>query len=186
MGEQHLALLGKNGLVVFKQGQVDVFQGQAHHLFAVRVVADQAHQTGHRVHDGVARLPGQFVAVARGARGGVAQAAGGHQHGIRLVLPARGAPHAYTAVRRAGLFLFGVARVLRGSRGSLLRRGQRLQQQLLGPVLDENGSLRVPEQCLPDLFRLVGYREHPAAALHFQLHTQLLKQLHRLCRRERP
>ena len=46
VGEQHLALLVKDGLSVLEQGQGDVFQRQTHHLFAVGVVAHKAHETG--------------------------------------------------------------------------------------------------------------------------------------------
>ena len=113
MGEQHFALLVKNGLAVLEQGQGDVFQRQAHHLFAVRVMAHKTDQTGHRLDEGVPGLLGQFVAVAGRAGGGVAHAAGGHQHGIRPVLPAGGAPHTDAPQCRACLFLFGVARVFR-------------------------------------------------------------------------
>ena len=113
MGEQHFALLVKNGLAVLEQGQGDVFQRQAHHLFAVRVMAHKTDQTGHRLDEGVPGLLGQFVTIAGRAGGGVAHAAGGHQHGIRPVLPAGGAPHTDAPQCRACLFLFGVARVFR-------------------------------------------------------------------------
>ena len=151
VGKQHLALLVEDGLAVLKQGQRHIFQGQSHHLLAVRVMADQTHQAGHRLHDGVPGLLGQFVAVAGGAGRRVAQAARSHQHGIGAVLPAGGSPHPDAAAGRTGLFLFGVARVLRRRRGSLLNRGQRLQQQFLGPVADDAGLLGVAQQRLTDL-----------------------------------
>ncbi len=117
VGEQHLALLVKDGLAVLEQGQGDVFQRQTHHLFAVRVMADKADQTGHRLHKGVPGLPGQLVAVTGGAGGGVAHAAGGHQHGIRPVFPAGSAPHADAAQGRARPFSFW------GGAGFPARRG---------------------------------------------------------------
>ena len=46
--------------------------------------------------------------------------------------------------------------------------------------------LRIAQKRLTDLFRLVRHREHPAAALHLQLHAEVLEQLHGLCRGERP
>ena len=186
MGKQHLALLVEDGFVVFVQGQRYVFQGQTHHLFAVRVVADEADEAGHRVHDGVARLLGQLVAVARGARGGVAQAARGHQHCVGLVLQARGAPDAHAAVGRARLFLFGVARVFGGFWLFLFLWDYGLQQQLFCAVFDDLRVRGVPQQRLPDLLGLIGHREHPAAPLHFQLHTQALEELHGFGGRERP
>ena len=67
VGEQHLALLLKDVLAVLKKGQGHIFQGKPHHLFAVRVMADQTDQTGHRLHKGVPGLPGQPVAVTGGA-----------------------------------------------------------------------------------------------------------------------
>ena len=185
VGEQHLALLVKDGLSVLEQGQGDVFQRQTHHLFAVGVVAHKAHETGHRLHESVPGLPGQLVAVAGGAGGGVAQTACCHQNGVRLVLPARSSPHTHAAIGRAGLFLFRAARIFRRSR-RFFRLGQRLQQQLFCPVVDDVRSVCVPQKSLPDLFGLIGHREHPASALHLQLHTKALEQLHGLCGRECP
>jgi len=52
--------------------------------------------------------------------------------------------------------------------------------------MDDVGVLRVAQKGLPDLLCLVGYREHPASALHLQLHAQTLEQLHGLCGRESP
>ena len=186
VSKQHLALLIKDGLAVLQQGQGDVFQCQTHHLFAVRVPADKADQTGHRLHKGVPRLLRQLVAIAGRAGGGVAYAAGGHQHRIRPVLPAGGAPHAHAAQRRAHLFLFGVARVFRCRRGGLCLGHDVLQQQLFCTVVDDVGVLRIAQQCLPDLLGLIRYREHPTAALHLQLHAKAFEQLHGLCRGERP
>ena len=186
VGEQHLALLVKDGLSVLEQGQGDVFQRQTHHLFAVGVVAHKAHETGHRLHESVPGLPGQLVAVTGGAGGGVAHAAGGHQYGICPVFPARSAPHADAAQGRAGLFLFEMARVFRHSGGFLRFRRQLFQQQLSGTVVHELGVLCIPQQGLPDLLGLVRHREHPASALHLQLHTKALEQLHGFCGWERP
>ena len=186
VGKQHLALLVKNGLAVLQQGQGDVFQRQTHHLFAVRVPADKADQTGHRLYKGVPRLLRQLVAVAGRTGGGVAHAAGRHQHRVRPVLPAGGTPHAHAAQRRAGLFLFGVARVFRCRRGRLCLRCNVLQQQLFCAVVDDICILRIAQQRLPDLLRLIGYREHTAAALHLQLHAKPFEQFHGLCRGERP
>ena len=186
VGEQHLALLVKDGLSVLEQGQGNVFQRQTHHLFAVGVVAHKAHETGHRLHESVPGLPGQLVAVTGGTGGGVAHAAGGHQYGICPVFPARSAPHADAAQGRAGLFPFGMARVFRHSGGFLRFRRQLFQQQLSGTVVHELGVLCIPQQGLPDLLGLVRHREHPASALHLQLHTKALEQLHGLCGRECP
>ena len=186
VGEQHLALLLKDVLAVLKKGQGHIFQGKTHHLFAVRVMADQTDQTGHRLHKGVPGLLGQFVAVAGGAGGGVADAAGGHQHRVCPVLPARGAPHTDAPQGRACLFLFGVARVFRCRRGGLCLGHDVLQQQLFCTVVDDVGVLRIAQQRLPDLLGLIRYREHPAATLHLQLHAKAFEQLHGLCRGERP
>ena len=186
MGEQHLTLFVKNGLSVLEQGQGDVFQRQTHHLFAVGVVAHKAHETGHRLHESVPGLPGQLVAVTGGTGGGVAHAAGGHQYGICPVFPARSAPHADAAQGRAGFFLFRMARIFRLVRFGLRFRRQFFQQQLFGPVVDDVRILRVAQQGLPDLLGLVRRREHPASALHLQLHTKALEQLHGLCGRECP
>ena len=186
MSEQHFALLVKNGLAVLEQGQGDVFQRQAHHLFAVRVMAHKTDQTGHRLNEGVPGLLGQFVAVAGRAGGGVAHAAGGHQYSVCPVFPAGGAPHAHAAQRRASLFLFGVTRVFLCRRGGLCLRHDVLQQQLFCTVVDDVGVLRIAQQRLPDLLGLIRYREHPASALHLQLHAQSFEQLHGLCRGERP
>ena len=186
VGEQHLALLVKDGLAVLQQGQGDVFQRQTHHLFAVRVAADKADQTGHRLHKGVPRLLRQLVAIAGRAGGGVAHAAGSHQYSVCPVLPAGSAPHAHAAQRRASLFLFGVTRVFRCRRGGFCLRHDVLQQQLFCAVVDDVGVLRIAQQCLPDLLGLIRYREHPAAALHLQLHAKAFEQFHGLCRGERP
>jgi len=113
VGKQHLALFVKDSLAVLQQGQGDVFQRQTHHLFAVRVAADKADQTGHRLHKGVPRLLRQLVAIAGRTGGGVAHAAGGHQHSVCPIFPAGNAPHAHAAQRRASFFLFGMARVFR-------------------------------------------------------------------------
>ena len=67
-----------------------------------------------------------------------------------------------------------MARIFRRSR-RFFRLGQRLQQQLFCPVVDDVRSVCVPQKSLPDLFGLVGHREHPASALHLQLHTERLK-----------
>ena len=166
VGKQHLALLVKDGLAVLQQGQGDVFQRQTHHLFAVRVAADNADQTGHRLHKGVPRLLRQLVAIAGRAGGGVTHAAGGYQYGVCPVLPAGSAPHAHAAQRRASLFLFGVTRVFRCRRGGLCLRHDVLQQQLFCAIVDDIGVLRIAQQRLPDLLGLIRYREHPAAALH--------------------
>ena len=182
VGKQHLALLVKDGLAVLQQGQGDVFQRQPHHLFAVRVAADKADQTGHRLHKGVSRLLRQLVAVTGRTGGGVAHAAGGHQHSVCPVFPAGSAPHAHAAQRRACLFLFGVTRIFRCRRGRLYLRHDVLQQQLFCAIIDDVRILRIAQQRLPDLLRLIRYREHPAAALHFQLHAQGFEQLHGLCR----
>ena len=186
VGEQHLALLLKDILAILKKGQGHIFQSKTHHLFAVRVMADQTDQTGHRLHKGVPGLPGQPVAVTGGAGGGVAHTAGGHQYGICPVFPARSAPHADAAQGRAGLFLFGMARVFRHSGGFLRFRQQLFQQQLSGTVVHKLGVLCIPQQGLPDLLGLVRHREHPASALHLQLHAKALEQLHGLCGWERP
>ena len=185
VGEQHLALLLEDGFAVLVEGEGHVLEGEAHHLLAVGVMAHEADKAGDRLHEGVARLPGQLVAVAGGAGGGVAQAARCHQHGVRLVLPARSSPHSYAAIGRAGLFLFRAARIFRRGR-RFFRLGQRLQQQLFCPVVDDVRSVCVPQKSLPDLFGLIRHREHPASALHFQLHTERLKQLHRPGRWESP
>ena len=186
MGEQHLALLVKDGLAVLKQGQRHVFQGQPHHFFAVGVMAHQAHQTGHRLHQGVPGLLCQLVAVAGGAGGGVAHAASGHQHRVGPIFPARGAPHADAPQRRASLFLFGMARVLRHSGGRFRFRRHFFQQQLFRAVMYKFRILCVAEKGLPDFFCLVRHREHPAAAFHLQLHAEVLEQFHSLGGRERP
>ena len=186
MGKQHLALLVKDGLAVLQQGQGDVFQRQTHHLFAVRVPADKADQTGHRLHKGVPRLLRQLVAVAGRAGGGVAHAAGGYQHSVCPVLPAGSAPHAHTAQRRACLFLFGVARVFRCRRDGLCLGHDLFQQQLFCAVINDVSVLRIAQQCLPDLLGFIRYREHPASALHLQFHAKAFEQLHGLCRGERP
>ena len=155
VGKQHLALLVKNGLAVLQQGQGDVFQRQTHHLFAVRVAADKADQTGHRLHKGVPRLLRQLVAVTGRTGSGVAHAAGSHQHGVRPVFPAGSAPHAHAAQHRARLFLFGVARVFRCRRGGLCLRHDVLQQQLFCAVIDDVRILRIAQQRLPDLLGLI-------------------------------
>ena len=186
VGEQHLALLLKDVLAVLKKGQGHIFQGKPHHLFAVRVMADQTDQTGHRLHKGVPGLPGQPVAVTGGAGGGVAHTAGGHQHGIGPVFFPGSPPHTDTAQGRPGFFLFGMARIFRHGRGGFRLRRQLFQKQLFCPVIDDLRVLCVAEQCLPDLFGFVGHREHPAAALHLQLHAQALEQLHGPGGRERP
>ena len=154
VGEQHLALLLEDGFAVLVEGEGHVLEGEAHHLLAVGIVAHEADEAGDRLHEGVARLLGQLVAVAGGAGGGVAQAARCHQHGVRLVLPARSSPHTHAAIGRAGLFLFRVARIFRRSR-RFFRLGQRLQQQLFCPVVDDVRSVCVPQKSLPDLFGLV-------------------------------
>ena len=186
VGEQHLALLVKDGLSVLEQGQGDVFQRQTHHLFAVGVVAHKAHETGHRLHESVPGLPGQLVAVTGGTGGGVAHAAGGHQHGIRPVLPAGGAPHTDAPQCRACLFLFGVARFFRCGRSCFRLRHHLFQQQLFRAVMHEFSILRIAQKSLPDLFGLVRHRKHPAAALHLQLHAKALEQFHGLCRWKGP
>ena len=183
VGEQHLALLLKDVLAVLKKGQGHIFQGKTHHLFAVRVMADQTDQTGHRLHKGVPGLP---VTVAGGAGGGVAHTAGGHQHGIGPVFFPGSPPHTDTPQGRPGLFLFGMARIFRHGRGGFRLRGQLFQKQLFCPVIDDLRVLCVAEQCLPDLFGFVGHREHPAAALHLQLHAKALEQFHGLCRWKGP
>ena len=133
----------------------------------------------------MSRLLRQLVAIAGRTGGGVAYAAGGHQHRIRPVLPAGSAPHAHAAQRRACLFLFGVARVFRCRRGGLCLRHDVLQQQLFCAIIDDVGVLRIAQQRLPDLLGLIRYREHPAAALHLQLHAKAFEQFHGLCRGER-
>ena len=154
VGEQHLALLLEDGFAVLVEGEGHVLEGEAHHLLAVGIVAHEADEAGDRLHEGVACLPGQLVAVAGGAGGGVAQAARCHQNGVRLVLPARSSPHSYTAIGRAGLFLFRAARSFRRGR-RFFRLGQRLQQQFFCPVVDDVRSVCVPQKSLPDLFGLV-------------------------------
>ena len=79
-----------------------------------------------------------------------------------------------------------MARVFRHSGGFLRFRRQLFQQQLSGTVVHELGVLCIPQQGLPDLLGLVRHREHPASALHLQLHTKALEQLHGLCGRECP
>ena len=154
VGEQHLALLLEDGFAVLVKGEGHILEGEAHHLFAVGVMAHEADKAGDRLHEGVARLLGQLVAVAGGAGGGVAQAARCHQHGVRLVLPARSSPHTHAAIGRAGLFLFRAARIFRRGR-RFFRLGQRLQQQLFCPVVDDVRSVCVPQKSLPNLFGLI-------------------------------
>ena len=175
MGEQHLPLLLKDGLVVLKEGELDVFQGEAHHLFAVGVFGHQAHQAGHRLNDGVAGLPGQLVAVAGGTGHRIAEAAGGHQDAVGPVAFARRSLYSHAAEGRALFGLFALGRSL------LLHR---LQQQRRRPVVDQVGAGGIVQQGLADFCRLVRHREHPAPPLHLQGHTQALKQLLGFGRRE--
>ena len=151
VGEQHLALLLEDGFAVLVEGEGHVLEGKSHHLLAVGVMA---HEAGDRLHEGVARLLGQLVAVAGGTGSGVAQTSRCHQNGVRLVLPARSSPHTHAAIGRAGLFLFRVARIFRRGR-RFFRLGQRLQQQLFCPVVDDVRSVCVPQKSLPDLFGLI-------------------------------
>ena len=175
VSEQHLALLVPHRPAVLEQGQLDVFQGQAHHLFAVRIVGHQADQAGHRLDDGVAGLPGQLVAVAGGAGDRVAQTPGGHQDAVRPVVFARGPPDPHAAEGGAFLRLFAFGRH---------RCGQRLQQKARRPVINDLCAAGVGQKGLPHLSRLVRHREHPAAPLGLEGHPQRRKQLHGPGRRE--
>ena len=97
MGEQCLPLLGKDGAAVLQQSQPDVAQGQAHHFAAGRVRRDQTAQAGLGCDDAVPCLAGQLVAAAVTAGGGIADAAGGHQHRLCVQDAAVGGLHAGAA-----------------------------------------------------------------------------------------
>ena len=141
MGKQHLAHFGKHGLFVPVKGQGHVLQRKAHHGPAILVRRDKAAQTGHGGDDLMPRLLGQLVAVAGGTSHRVAHTAGGHQHRIRG--------------QRAAAF------------GHNARGPAFLDQKLFRPVVQDLCPVRVAQQSLADVLRLIAHREHPAAPLSF-------------------
>ena len=52
--------------------------------------------------------------------------------------------------------------------------------------MHEFSILRIAQKSLSDLLGLVRYWEHPASALHLQLHAKALEQFHGLCRWKGP
>ena len=158
MGEQRLALLGKQWFAIAEQRERHIAQRQPHHAAAGRVRADKAAQAGLGRHNGVPRLPRQLVAAAIAARDRVADAAGGDQRmRCAVCFPPVGDGTLADAV---------------------------LQKQPFGAAAHKLSVPGIVAQCRQHIGGAIRLRKDPPPALGFKRYTESFKQFHRRRRRE--